>query len=60
MLKTMSGKISSEEFKQILEVIKLYSTGKSLKAKSGIPKTHYVSNLSDKSNGKWKQYLEEE
>ena len=60
MLKTFSGKISSDEFKQLLEVIKLYSTGRTLKSKGRIPNTHYVSNLSDKSNGNWKQYLEEE
>lgn len=57
MFKTYSGKLDPGEIKNLMLVIKLYSTGKTLKSKSNLPDTHTVNDLSDKSNGQWKTYL---
>ena len=55
---TNAGKMSPEEVSQEMKIITLYSTGKLMKAKSNLPKTHKAKDLSDQSNGKWKEFLE--
>ena len=54
---TYSGKMSPEEVSQLMKVITLYSTGKLMKAKSGLPKTHQAESLKAK-NDNWKEFLE--
>ena len=57
--KTFSGKMSPDEIEKLMEVITLYSTGKVMKAKSGLPNTHKSDNLQAK-NDNWKNYIMEE
>jgi len=54
---TYSGKMSPEEVSQLIKIITLYSTGKLLKSKSGLPKTHKAKSLKAKNND-WKEFLE--
>lgn len=57
-LSTFAGKITSQEFKDIQELIKLYSTGRTLKSKFSLPNTHKVKPEQLKAkNDKWKQYI---
>ena len=54
---TNAGKMSPEEVSQEMKIITLYSTGKLMKAKSGLPKTHKAKSLKAKNND-WKEFLE--
>ena len=53
---TYSGKMSPEEVSQLIKIITLYGTGKLMKAKNGLPKTHQAKDLKSK-NDKWKEFI---
>ena len=53
---TYSGKMSPEEVSQKMKIITLYSTGKLMKAKSNLPKTHKAESLKAENND-WKKYI---
>jgi len=53
---TFSGKMSPDEVSQLIKIITLYGTGKLMKAKNGLPRTHKAKSLKAK-NSNWKEFI---
>ena len=54
--RTNAGKMTSEEVSQLIKIITLYGTGRLMKSKSGLPRTHEAESLKAESND-WKQFI---